>query len=120
MRHLDIKILRHHDASMRTTLTIDDDIADQLREQARLRDLPFKKVVNDALRRGLGPALPEDRPPFRVKTFRGGYAPGFDPLKIKEFLHEQDIQHYLDVTARLETELEQQNREREARELDSE
>lgn len=38
---------------MRTTLTIDDDIAARLRERARERGLPFKRVVNEALRAGL-------------------------------------------------------------------
>ena len=90
---------------MRTTLTLDDDIADQLKEEARLLDLPFKQVVNDALRRGLKPRLPEDRPVFRVKPFKGGFPPGFDPNKIKEFLHEEDIRHYLEVEARSREEM---------------
>ena len=37
---------------MRTTLTLDDDLAESLRERARLHDLPFKQVVNDTLRSG--------------------------------------------------------------------
>ena len=42
---------------MRTTLTLDDDVADFLHEQARLHDKPFKQVVNDTLRRGMSPAV---------------------------------------------------------------
>ncbi len=38
---------------MRTTLTIDDQLASALRELARQSGLPFKQVVNDTLRRGL-------------------------------------------------------------------
>ena len=53
------KAVSHYDADMRTTLTIDDDIADALRERARLLDLPFKQVVNDALRRGMSPGTRE-------------------------------------------------------------
>ena len=92
---------------MRTTLTLDDDIADMLKEQARLHDLPFKQVVNDALRRGMSPRLPEERPVYRVKPFRLEYAPGFDPLKIKEFLGDLDDQHFREVSARNQAELEQ-------------
>lgn len=38
---------------MRTTLTIDDQLATSLREAARRSGQPFKQVVNEALRRGL-------------------------------------------------------------------
>jgi len=50
---------------MRTTLTLDGDVADRLRALARERGLPFKQVVNAVLRRGLhdGPEAPT---PFRV------------------------------------------------------
>jgi hypothetical protein len=38
---------------MRTTLTLDKDVAARLEQAARKRRLPFKTVVNDALRAGL-------------------------------------------------------------------
>ena len=38
---------------MRTTLTIDDDVARLLNEAVHRERRPFKSVVNDALRRGL-------------------------------------------------------------------
>lgn len=38
---------------MRTTLTLDDDLAMALRERARERGVPFKRVVNEAIREGL-------------------------------------------------------------------
>ena len=37
----------------RTTLTLDEDVARKLREQARKDGRPFRAIVNDALRRGL-------------------------------------------------------------------
>jgi predicted transcriptional regulator len=43
---------------MRTTLTLDDDVAAQLRRLARETGRPFKQVVNDALRAGLLPQRP--------------------------------------------------------------
>jgi hypothetical protein len=59
---------------MRTTLTIDDDVAVRLERLRRERDANLKDVVNDALRRGLDsietPAKP--RKPFRMKTFDCG------------------------------------------------
>jgi len=38
---------------MRTTLTIDDSLAELLKKQAYETDKPFKQVVNEALRAGL-------------------------------------------------------------------
>jgi len=53
---------------MRTTLTLDDDVAVKLRAAARRR--PFKVVVNEVLRAGLAalerPAAP--RKPFRTRA----------------------------------------------------
>jgi plasmid stability protein len=39
---------------MRTTLTIDDDMADILRQKAAQQGRSLKEVVNDLLRAGLG------------------------------------------------------------------
>ena len=69
---------------MRTTLTVDDDIADSLKEQARLLGKPFKQVVNDALRRGISPAVREAPEPYRVDPIHSGFAPGVDPLKLNQ------------------------------------
>ncbi len=70
---------------MRTTLTIDDDIADALRERARLLDVSFKQVVNDALRRGLAPEIADvPRPAYRVVPHHSGFNPGIDPMKLNQ------------------------------------
>ena len=42
--------------SMRTTLTIDDDVARLIDEAVHRERRPMKQVVNDALRRALEPA----------------------------------------------------------------
>ena len=74
-----------YDADMRTTLTLDDDLADALRERARLADTPFKQVVNDTLRRGMSHGTAEaERPEYRVVPKRGGFAPGVDPLRLNQ------------------------------------
>ncbi len=86
---------------MRTTLTLDDDIADALRAQARLLDEPFKRVVNDTLRRGLSPAARKTpRPAFRVAPFRGGLAPGVDPLKLNQLNDQLEAESFAARSAR--------------------
>lgn len=51
--NLDIMMLlcKHHD--VRTTLTLDDDVATRLQAEARRSGRPFKAVVNEYLRLGL-------------------------------------------------------------------
>lgn len=57
---------------MRTTLTIDPDVAVQLERLRRERDASLRDVVNDTLRRGLQDiGAPKHRKPFRTKTFDG-------------------------------------------------
>ena len=84
---------------MRITLTLDDDIADSLREQARLLDRPFKQVVNDALRRGMSPVVQEDRPVFRVVPLPGGFRPGVDLLKLNQLNDELETQAFTERDA---------------------
>lgn len=65
---------------MRTTLTIDDDVAIALERIRERDDLSLKAAVNEALRRGLRvmDAEAEDGPrdPYRIQPWSGG------PLKI--------------------------------------
>lgn len=95
-RHLDVTNTGHHDNSMRTTLTLDNDLAEALQEQALLLGISFKQVVNDTLRRGLSPKAQEERPVFRVKPLSGGFRPGVDPLKLNQLNDELEVQEFLD------------------------
>jgi len=52
---------------MRTTLTLDDDVAALLKKAAARRKSRLRQVVNDALRLGLTGL---DSPPSREKPFR--------------------------------------------------
>jgi predicted transcriptional regulator len=63
---------------VRTTLTLDDDVAAKLKSTARRTGRPFRDVVNDALRRGLeATAARAARTPFVVKARDlGRLAPG--------------------------------------------
>ncbi|HEY1796657.1 MAG TPA: hypothetical protein VGG57_11110 [Stellaceae bacterium] len=58
---------------MRTTLTIDPDIAIQLQRLRKERSGSLKSLVNDALRQGLKQLVAEPRRDrFRMKTFDAG------------------------------------------------
>jgi hypothetical protein len=72
---------------VRTTLTIDDDVAALLEEEQRRSGASFKETVNRALRKGLtSPALPRER--FQVKPIDLGVPKGFSFDNISELLDE--------------------------------
>jgi hypothetical protein len=58
---------------MRTTLSLDDDVAAQLEAWRAKQKLTFKEAVNSALRRGLsGLNRPKPRKPIRTKPIDMG------------------------------------------------
>lgn len=60
-------------------MTLDDDVAALLKERARRQDLPFKRVVNDALRAGLSRTGSGRPRRYRLKPASlGGPLPGID------------------------------------------
>jgi hypothetical protein len=58
---------------MRTTLTLDHDVADQVKRLQRERDASLKAIINDALRRGLRDMSTPRNPkkPFRIRPITG-------------------------------------------------
>lgn len=54
---------------MRTTLTLEDDVAEKLRTEARRSGRSFKAVVNEAIRSGLSHReMIEEAEPFKVEA----------------------------------------------------
>jgi hypothetical protein len=87
--HLDIKQTRHHDADMRSTLTLDDDLAARLADLARETGKPLKAVVNETLRRSLGNSAPALLP-FVIKARPMNLRPGIDPRRLNELAWEPE------------------------------
>lgn len=63
--------------SMRTTLTLDDDVALLLQEAAHRTRTPVKHIVNAALRAALSPPATE-RAPYRETVHHAELAAGLD------------------------------------------
>ena len=61
---------------MRTTVTLDSDVAAALQRAARERGASFKAVLNDAVRRGL--STETVRRVYRTPSMDMGLRPGFD------------------------------------------
>ena len=65
--------------SIRTTVTLDEDVLERVKQQSRLRGKPFRETLNEVLRAGLlaAEAQPKRRE-FRVKPFHSGYNPSLN------------------------------------------
>jgi hypothetical protein len=68
---------------VRTTLTLDDDVASLLNKEVRRSGESFKQAVNRFLRLGLNASKRPTRKPFRVKPLNLGLPP-FE--KVEELL----------------------------------
>ncbi len=66
--------------TVRTTLTLDDDVMRLARRRATDLDRPLKDVINDALRDGLTHSDSQRRDSYRfqLKTVEGRTLPGVD------------------------------------------
>jgi len=75
---------------MRTTLTLDEDVAARLKSEARRSGRSFRDVVNDTLRRGFASRRPAGvREPFRVAARDlGGLHPGLSLDNIGDLLEQ--------------------------------
>lgn len=75
---------------MRTTLTLDDDIAAKLKSEARRAGRPFRDVVNETLRRGLTSRRGEtSRRAFQINARDlGDVRPGISLDNISELLEQ--------------------------------
>ena len=76
---------------MRTTLTVDPDVAARLKSEVKRTGKSFKAVVNDALKRGLGLGGRKPRPPrFEVRPHAFGFKPGVDLDRLNQLADELD------------------------------
>jgi hypothetical protein len=84
---------------VRTTITIDDDLAVILQRKAAQRGVAFKHVVNSLLRAGLGASeeMTSKRKLLKVVGRPLGMRPGFDPDKLNQFVDELEAEEHLKI-----------------------
>ena len=89
--------MTHQYASVRTTIALDDDLAEKLQELAHKRRVSFRSVVNETLRRGL--SAPEPRSSHRQKvevdTFESPFRPGVDPLRLNQLVDDLEVERFV-------------------------
>ena len=86
---------------MRTTLTLDDDVAALLRQQAAMRGVSFKEIVNQALRAGIAKEMtPRDVEAPRTIPHSFGFRPGVDLDKLNQLADELEAEATAESLAR--------------------
>ena len=81
---------------MRTTLTLDEDVAEFLKEESRIRNKPFKQALNEAVRRGMTPGAKGARPrKFKVVPNPGGLVQGIDPQRLNQLNDELEVAEFV-------------------------
>src|SRR5919198_5469014 len=73
--------------AMRTTLTLDDDVARLVEDAMHREHRSMKQVVNTALRQALAPAVPREER-YRMEPHESGVRPGFDPAGFNRLVDE--------------------------------
>lgn len=78
---------------MRTTLTLEPDVAQRLKSRVRTEGVTLKAAVNRALRAGLAVEdRKQTRKRFVVKPHHGGLMPGINIDKINQILDEMEVE----------------------------
>ena len=68
---------------MRTTVTLDPDVEQLIRDKMHRSRQNFKQTLNDAIRKALGKSnLPSNQVKFVVKSRPMGLLPGIDPADL--------------------------------------
>jgi hypothetical protein len=78
---------------MRTTITLDEDVAERVREHMRANNRGFKEAINDLIRKGLSFSAPTARSPFRAQARALGLKPGLSLDNIEELLDQVEGTH---------------------------
>jgi hypothetical protein len=84
---------------MRTTLTLDPDVAEQIRLAMKQRGKGLKTIVNEALRRGLCLERTEKAEAFQVEAHDFGIVPGIDLDRMNQLVDEIEVDHFTTVVA---------------------
>ena len=85
---------------VRTTLTLDSDVARLIDEAVHRERRPMKQVVNDALRRALTPEIQRER--VTLSPHDSAIRAGFDVAKLNQLADELDDEAILEVARHAE------------------
>jgi len=101
LKHLDSIVVGHQAASVRTTLTLEPDLAKKLKDLAHRKGMSFKQTLNEVVRRGLASqAQQQPAEPYSVVPHRGGFRPGIDPGKLNQLVDQLETEDFIEEVRR--------------------
>jgi hypothetical protein len=80
---------------MRTTLTLEPDVALKIKKRMAERKLTLKDAINQTLRAGLDATEAQRSAPFKVEPYAFKFKPGIDPNKLNQLLDELDAEEFI-------------------------
>ena len=87
--HLDSRLFWHHDANVRTTVTLDPDVEQLVKDAMHRSRRSFKETLNGAIRAALdGTRTRSGRPAFVLKARALGLRAGIDPTSFNQLADE--------------------------------
>jgi hypothetical protein len=88
---------------MRTTVTLDSDVEQLLRDSMQQRRLSFKEALNQAIRVGLSRTadLAPDEAPFTVRARRMGLRAGLDAGRLNRMADELEAEAFDELSRKL-------------------
>jgi hypothetical protein len=80
--------------SIRTTVTLDDDVLERVKDESRRRGEPFRDTLNDLLRIALATKQSQSARAFEIKPLSLGYKPGLNYDDIASLLEYGEGEHH--------------------------
>jgi len=73
--------------SIRTTVTLDDDVVERVKQESRARGASFRQTLNEVIRAGLlAPSARPKRRVFRAHATPMGYRPDLNHDKVESLI----------------------------------
>lgn len=76
---------------MKTTITLDTEVEQRLREAMQRQGKSLKEILDEALRRGLGLSQQQ----FEVKSRPLRLRPGLDPARLSDMADDLEVEEFL-------------------------
>ena len=87
---------------MRTTVTLDADVEQLLRDAMKQRRLSFKEALNQAIRSGLAKSqVSSEEAPFVIRARPMGLRAGIDPARLNQLSDELEAEGFDELSRRM-------------------
>ena len=96
--------MKHHDAFVRITVTLNTDTERLLRGAMRERNLAFNAALNEAIRQGLGKRATDAEPRFTPAAKAMRLRAGIDPSRLHDLDAALEVEAFKSLSERLERE----------------